>query len=280
MARNCLAVGIAAFTALSACFLAPSVRAAAAATPTLWRAAPTPWRLVYSTSFPVDARLGSFSGCLTSTHTCAGLPPVVRSHWWAFPDGSPDTATQRHMAVGGYYSPSTAIWIAGGIMNIRMWRGAGSVHSAALLPKATLSRTYGKYVETFRVADPVAGYKSAHLLWAVNWPKDGTAHEVDFPEGGWGGQIQAFVHYATHRPYFRTSAVFGRTWHTSVIQWTPTGMSFYLDGKLVGSLTGNVADVPMKWVLQNETQTDGTIPPVNSSSTMQIKYVAYYSWTG
>jgi hypothetical protein len=239
------------------------------------------WKLIYSTDFLVDAQLGSFSGCQASTQTCTGLPTALQSQWWAYPDGWPDTATQRHMRVGGYYSPSTTVWIANGAMNIRMWRGRGSVHSAALLPKAAIGRTYGKYVETFRVLHPVLGYKSAHMLWAQAPPTDGSAQEIDFPEAGWGVAIKAFIHYPGHRPYFHTATPFDSTWHTSIIEWTPHGLSLYLDGKLVGSRRGRVSDVPMRWVLQNETQTDGdAFPPVNSSSTMQIKYVAYYKWAG
>jgi len=238
------------------------------------------WKQVYSTDFPVDAPLGSFSGCQASTYTCTGLPAALQSQWWAYPDGWSDTATQRDMRVGGYYSPSTTVWIADGVMNIRMWRGTGSVHSAALLPKAAMDRTYGKYVETFRVVHPAPGFKSAHMLWAGH-PTDGSAHEIDFPEAGWGVAIKAFVHYATHRPYFHTDTPIDSTWHTTIIEWTPRGLSLYLDGKLVGSQTGRVSDVPMRWILQNETQTDGAaFPHVNSSSTMQIKYVAYYSWAG
>jgi hypothetical protein len=243
--------------------------------------AASPWRLVYVSHFPVAAPLGSFSGCNASTHTCTGLPKVPRAHWWAYPVGWPDTATEMHERVGGYYSPSTAVWIAGGVMNIRLWRDTGSVHSAALLPKATMARTYGKYVETFRVLNPILGYKSAHMLHAVRTPTDGSAYEIDFPEAGWGLPFSAFVHYANHRPWFPSGVKFDRRWHTSVIEWTPHRLSFYCDGRLLGSIDRNVSDVPMRWIIQNETQMNGTAyPPEHSSSTMQIKYVAYYAWSG
>jgi hypothetical protein len=254
---------------------APAGRAATAAVA-------SPWRLVYSTHFGVNAPLGSFSGCKVSTgYTCSGLPKALQGQWGAYGDGSPDTATVRHLKVHGYYSPSTTVWIAGGMMNIRMWRGTGNVHSAALLPKAALGKRYGKYVVTFRVVHPVPGYKSADLLWAMKNPTGGTAHEIDFPEGGWGLPFKAFIHYPSHRPQFTASASFNSTWNTTILEWSPHGVSFYSDGKLIGSASGNVADVPMRWVLQNETEDNGTAgPPKNSSSTMQIKYVAYYSWAG
>jgi hypothetical protein len=251
----------------------------AAATPA---ADGSPWRLVYSTDFPVDAPLGSFSGCKKSTLTCSGLPQALQGQWWAYPDGWPDTATEHHLRIGGFYSPSTTVWIADGMMNIRMWRGTGSDHSAAVLPKAAIDRTYGKYVETFRVIDPVAGYKSADMLHSLTTPTDGSAHEIDYPEGGWGGPFSAFVHYNNRRPFFPAHVSFNNTWVTTVIEWVPNGISFYVDGRMIGSITGSlVSDVPMHWILQNETQTNGMVyPPQRSSSTMQIKYVAYYSWVG
>jgi len=277
---------VVALAALLACAFPRSAAVEHAATPAVEHAAnpavpaaATPWRLVYSTDFPVDAPLGSFSGCKVATYACTGLPKALRSQWWAYPEGWPDTSTERDEKVGGYYTPSTTVWIAGGVMNIRMWRGTGSVHSAAVLPKAAIGRRYGKYVETFRVADPRLGYKSAHMLWAMRNPTDGSAHEIDFPEAGWGLPIVGYVHYASHRPRFPAGVVFNRRWHTTVIEWTPHRLSLYCDGRLIGSIAGNVSDVPMRWVLQNETQTSGlAYPPPNSSSTMQIKYVAYYSW--
>lgn len=257
--------------------------ALAAFTPTPTPAASavaSPWQLIWATHFATTpAPLGSFSRCTgTRQATCYGLPPVLRRQWWAFPDGG-DTATQRHLPVGGYYTPQSDVWIAGGVMNIRLWRGSSYVHSAAVLPRAAMGRRYGRYVETFRVLHPQPGYKSAHLLWPVHQPTDGTAHEIDYPEAGWGTPIRAFVHFPTRRPWFGNSTLFGTAWHTTIIAWTPDGLWFYLDGHLIGHLSGRVADVPMRWVLQNETQTNGKwVPPRHSSATLQIRYAAYYAW--
>jgi len=185
----------------------------------------------------------------------------------------------RHLAVHGYYNPSTTVWISGGVMNLRLWRGAtGSVHSAAVVPKAALRGRYGRYVETFRVLTPNPGYLSAHMLRAPTRPTDGSTIEVDYPNGLWGRTIYAFY---THRRYFRSAARFGATWHRTVIAWTPAGMSFYLDGHLLGRVP-HLSDVPMNWILQNETQINPAHPepPPGSSSTMQIRYIAYYAWAG
>ena len=69
-------------------------------------------------------------------------------------------------------------------------------------------------------------------------------------------------------------------WHTSEIDWTPTGLSFRLDGKLIGSTTSGVPDEPMDWIIQNESALNGESAAPNSSAQMDISYVAYYRYTG
>jgi hypothetical protein len=187
----------------------------------------------------------------------------------------------RHLPVHGYYTPSSTVWIAGNLMNIRLWRGTGAVHSAAVLPRAAMGRTYGRYVETFRVLNANPGYISAHMLWAPGGSTDGSAYEIDYPNGpGLGEPIKAFIHFPTHRPWFASTATFDATWHTTEIDWEPTGLWLYLDGALLGHLSGRVSDMRMNWVLQNETNCipGHPSPPPNSSSTMQISYAAYYAY--
>ena len=51
--------------------------------------------------------------------------------------------------------------------------------------------------------------------------------------------------------------VAGSGWHTSVIEWTPGEVRFFLDGELVGTSTESVPDTPMNWILQSETTLTG-----------------------
>ena len=155
-----------------------------------------PFRLAWSTNFPVAAPLGSFGGGGNGSSVHApDLPSALQSQWGAYPSGWADTATQRGLPVGGYYDPGTTVWISGGQMHIKLWRGAsGSVHSAALVPLAAQGRTYGRYVETFRVPEIATGYKSAHLLWPSNGDQDTSSFEVDYPENEWDTGISAYVH--------------------------------------------------------------------------------------
>jgi hypothetical protein len=241
-----------------------------------------PFQLAWSTNFPVAAPLGSFGGGGNGSSVHApDLPSALQSQWGAYPSGWADTATQRGLPVGGYYDPGSTVWISGGQLHIKLWRGAsGSVHSAALVPLAAQGRTYGRYVETFRVSQIATGYKSAHLLWPSNGDEDTSSFEVDYPENEWDTGISAYVHAGNDPQQEFPAGASWSGWHTSELDWTPTSLSFRLDGKLIGSTTSGVPDEPMDWVIQNESALNGESAAPNSSAQMDISYVAYYRYTG
>ena len=241
-----------------------------------------PWKLVWSTHFPASAPLGSFGGGGNGPSVNApDLPSALQSQWGAYPAGWPDTATQRDYPVGGYYDPAHTVWVSGGQLHIRMYREAsGPVHSAALVPLAAQDRMYGKYVETFRVSQIAAGYKSAHLLWPSNGDQNTTSFEVDYPEDEWDTGISAYVHDGDDpQQSFPANANWG-SWHTTEIDWTPHRLAFFMDGKLIGATTSGVPDVPMDWIIQNESALNGESAAPNSSAQIDISHVAYYSYTG
>jgi hypothetical protein len=242
------------------------------------------WQLKWQANFSESAKLGSFSGCDNNVDTpeayCSGLPADLRSQWWAYPYPWPDTATQRHLPLGGYYDPSQTVWISDDQLHIRMFRTDGWIHSAAVLPKAAIGMKYGKYVERFSVsADSPPGYKSAHLLWPTGNVQN---HEVDFPEGNWDSTFCAYVHsaYEPDQDNICPNQSWAG-WHTSEIDWTPDSLTFYLDGKKIGSVAGQwVPGEPMEWVIQNESALYGPEAPENSSAQMNIASVAVYSYHG
>jgi len=109
-------------------------------------------------------------------------------------------------------------------------------------------------------ADAVPGYKTAWLLWpdSEDWPSDG---EIDFPEGDLSGTIGGFVHYrggvsGSDQAAFATNATY-TGWHTAIITWLPSGVTFRLDGKTVGTTTTRIPNTPMHWVIQTETSIGG-----------------------
>ncbi|MFI8872465.1 glycoside hydrolase family 16 protein [Streptomyces sp. NPDC055243] len=265
--------------ALTTVGIAAGLLLASVAAPTT-EAGPT-WKLRFSDAFNTTVAKGRFTDCDhhadTPTAYCGGLTGAVRTNWWAYPKGWPDTATQRSYPVGGVYDPASTVWVSGGQMHIRMWRGSsGPVHSAAVVPKKLMNQRYGRYEERFRVSKVAVGYKSAHLLWPV--VNDGCS-EIDFPELEWAETIAAFAHPSNcgRQAAFDTGKRWS-DWHTSRIDWKPGEVSFYLDGKLIGRSKSSVPSKPMSWIIQNEAALNGDRAAPNSSAQMDIAYVKGWTW--
>lgn len=241
------------------------------------------FQLIYQDNFTTNVPLGAFSDCNhnvgTSAVYCGGLAayPSVEANWWSYPAGWADTATERHLPLGGFYDPATTVWISGGEMHVRMWRGAtGPNHSVTMVPKITAGMLYGQFTETFEVSHVATGFKSAHLLWpAATCP----GCEIDFPEGDWNGSIEAFNHPkgGGRQDSFGDGTPW-TGWHTSTIQWSPGHVTFILDGKVIGESTNNVMDTPAEWDIQNESSLDGEMAAPNTSAEMDIKSVSVYSY--
>lgn len=253
--------------------------------PTAAGSTPT-WHLRYADGFNTPVAKGRFTDCSHNTDTskayCGGLTGSVRAAWWAYPAGWPDTATQRHYPVGGYYDPATTLWISGGQMHIRMWRGAsGSVHSATVVPKALMGQRYGRYEERWRVSKTATGYKSAHLLWPVSDSACPNC-EIDFPEGNWAGSVNGYAHHLKSiggdQDAYDARARW-TTWHTTVITWQPGSITLTIDGRTVGHSTTAVPNTAMSWDIQNETALEGASPKPNTSAQMDIEYVRGWSWS-
>ena len=164
-------------------------------------------------------------------------------------------------------------------MHIRMFRGTGSVSSAAVVPKASINKLYGRYTETARVSQVTTGYKSAHLLWPHN---SGSNFEVDFPENEWDTAPYAYLHNGSASQLSFPSNVNWTQWHTYTTEWWPGHLSLYVDGTLIGQTTSStyVPDVRMDWIIQNESALNGERAPKNSSAQIDISYVEYDSYVG
>jgi len=74
---------------------------------------------------------------------------------------------------------------------------------------------------------------------------------------------------------FATTETF-QTWHTAVIEWTPSRCRFILDGQLIGTSTQSIPSDPMHWVLQVETALTG-VPAADVSGHVYIDWVSVYS---
>jgi Glycosyl hydrolases family 16 len=222
------------------------------------------WRLVFVDDFRSQIRLGSFRRT---------------ARWNMYPYPWHDTSAH------GTYWPQQGLSTHDGVLDI--WLHTENVNGAEVhvvnapqpvIPGIERGQLYGRYAIRFR-ADPVAGYKTAWLLWPDSARRSNG--EIDFPEGSLTGTMSAFVHpvgansdsesaaFATRQTY--------RRWHTAVIVWTPGRCRFLLDGKQIGVDTHGIPDTPMHWVIQTETELSGSPPPDQASGHVYIDWVAVYA---
>ena len=240
------------------------------------------WKQVFRYDFQQKVPLGGFSGCTAGPtilrSNCSGLPQSVRSNLWAYPDGWPDGNT-------GKYLPSRVLSIHNGMLDYYL-HTTGRVHAvAALVPKIPGAVKgnglhYGAYAIRFR-ANSIPGYKVAFLLWPDSeiWPADG---EIDFPEGNLDRTVDAAMHFQGGRSLisqdvYRSNATFS-SWHTAVIEWTPTKCRFILDGHVLGTSVSLIPSTPMHWVLQVQTVA-GAPPADRVAGHVEIAWITVYRRT-
>ncbi len=223
------------------------------------------WRQIFADDFTTNVPLGQF-------------PAAVSDRWGAYQDGWKDTTGH------GTYMPSKVLSVSGGLLNFTIHTEGGVHMVSAPYPRINgpsskgFGQLYGRYAVRFR-ADPLRLYKTAWLLWpdSEKWPGDG---EIDFPEGDLDGQISAFMHRkgatsGSDQDEYRTDATYP-TWHTAVIEWRPSSLTFILDGRVIGHSTNRVPDTPMHWVLQTETALTDESPDDTTAGNVQVDWVAVY----
>jgi hypothetical protein len=224
------------------------------------------WHQIFADDFQTNVPLGSF-------------PSAVSSTWGAYSDGWHDTSGN------GTYNCTKVCSVHDGVLDLYIHTENGVHYVAVPYPKipggsSQNGQLYGRYVVRF-TADPLPAYKTAWLLWPDDeiWPLNG---EIDFPEGRLDGTISAFMHHqgatsGSEQDAYSTQATY-TSWHTAVIEWSPSAVNFILDGTLIGQSTKYIPDTPMHWVLQTETSTTpGVIPSDSTEGHVQVDWVAVYA---
>jgi hypothetical protein len=225
------------------------------------------WHQIFADNFANESYpLGSLTGC--GTHGCKGDPNL---DWGAVSDGHPDTSGHCE-----YDAPQT-VSISGGVLNIDVHTDpSGVCLDASLYPMKNTAFLYGRYSVRFR-SDAVAGYKGVYLLWPTNKING----EIDFPEANLDQPIQGFLHTlagGVQKQFFRSGASWSG-WHTATLEWTPSSVTYILDGVTIGSTTQDVPQTPMSLTLRAESDLMGAPkPPAGSQGNMQIDWATIYSY--
>jgi hypothetical protein len=185
---------------------------------------------VYSTAVTVNVPI---SPILTTDNsvTAAG------KYGWGTPNRATDFTSSSSLSgwyvynaamSGGWNRTPNAISFANNTMIIT-GDAQGNTGGLASWP----GQQYGAWEVRVKVDPGAPGYRPVLLLWpdAENWPTGG---EIDFMEGSNDGTRQTLsgaLHYSSQNlwdpAYLNTDAT---QWHNYGVSWTPTTITYYVDG--------------------------------------------------
>ena len=141
---------------------------------------------------------------------------------------------------------------------------------------------YGKWETRMRTSARDPKYHPVLILWPNNNTSPNCA-EIDYAEGSTNtAQIKFFLHYACGGSNFQTTAaktIDTTQWHNYAVEWTPAGITGYIDGVKTFSDTNpaHLPSVGMHQTLQLDWFPDGS---ATKPSQMQVDWVRVYGWTG
>jgi len=170
---------------------------------------------------------------------------------------------------GGQYRFMENVSVRDGKLDVHVRSIKGKNTGAAwiwLHPDPTFKNygfTYGAVEQRVKVVGEIPGYGVANLLWPDS--EDWGDGEIDFPEAGFGEEPTAYHHCLSPRPkdncsIFRTGVTWSE-WHVYRIEWLPTGTSYYIDGRLIGTNTDATPHTSHHWVTQIARDTKGRKDP-------------------
>jgi beta-glucanase (GH16 family) len=192
------------------------------------------------------------------------------SGWYSYsgqPGGDPGALFgSTHTVVGGgllqlqtYEDPAGSTqWVTGGVCDC----GSG--------------QTYGAWFVRSRVTS--AGATAVELLWpdANVWPP-----EVDFNEnnGSASGTTSTLHFGASNSEDHRSMAIDMTAWHTWGVVWTPSSITYTVDGRVWATIT-NAAEIPtisMHLSLQEQTFCASNWACPSAPQQLNVDWVAQYT---
>jgi beta-glucanase (GH16 family) len=171
---------------------------------------------------------------------------------------------------------SAHVTVSGGLLRLNTWRDPAYNNEWVTggLCQCSSSQTYGAYFVRSRVTG--AGPTEVELLWPASniWPP-----EIDFNESGSVTKsTSATLHDGTHIDQ-RTLMIDGTHWHTWGVIWTPTSITYTVDGRAWGRVTqsAEIPRQPMELHIQQQTDCDLIYECPTAPESMYVDWVAEYS---
>jgi hypothetical protein len=210
------------------------------------------------------------------------MPGYTQSYVTDFPGGSLpsgwDVFTGTPGGDAGAQWGAAHVTVGGGLLSLNTWRDPAYNNEwvAGWLCQCGVSKTYGAYFVRTRVTG--AGPTQVELLWPAgnHWPP-----EIDFNEsGGTTDATSATLHFDSKNDQDQRRVSVDLTqWHTWGVIWTPTSVTYTVDGKEWGSVhvASEISDVPMTLDLTQQTWCSSSFACPTAPQSMEVDWVAEYT---
>jgi hypothetical protein len=207
-----------------------------------------------------------------------GWGPVVTGDEFSY-TGAPDPVKW-----GVYNSPGHA---GNGIRSPNAWSVDGGVVTVSGDSAGTTGgmsakfaqQKYGRWEVRMRTSARDPKYHPVLILWPNNNTSPNCA-EIDYAEGTSDtSRIKFFLHYACGGSNFQTQAlqpIDTTQWHNYAVQWTPAGITGYIDGVqwFTDTNPAHQPTVGMHQTIQLDWFPDGT---ATTPSQMQVDWIRVYN---
>jgi hypothetical protein len=232
---------------------------------------------VASAAATVTAQAAVASTDTTQAATARGWGAVVAGDEFSN-TGAPDSTKWSVFKGPGHAGKgvrSPQAWsVANGVATVR----GDSTGTTGGMSAKFAQQKYGKWETRMRTNARDPKYHPVLILWPNNNTSPNCA-EVDYAEGSTNtAQIKFFLHYACSGSNFQTTAaktIDTTQWHNYAVEWTPAGVTGYIDGVKTFSDTNpaHLPSVGMHQTLQLDWFPDGS---ATTPSQMQIDWVRVY----
>lgn len=171
------------------------------------------------------------------------------------------------------YDPAQ-VAVSGGFLNITTKASPVTVNAHSYPYRSGLISSNGKFQFTYGFAEARINLPASSVGKIANWPAfwtDGQSWpgdgEIDIMEG-MSGLAQYHAHSPSGGPGMSVSGDF-TGWHTYGVNWQPGTLTFYYDGKKVGTLAYDRTSP--NYLIVNYAMGAGN--PILANATMQVDYV-------
>ena len=214
----------------------------------------------------------------------SALPGYIQSYVTDFSGSALPTGwvsySGKPMGDPGAQFGTAHVVVSGGLLQLNTWRDPqyNNAWVTGGLSQSAVTNTYGAYFVRSRLTG--AGPTGVELLWPADnsWPP-----EIDFSEtGGDTSSLSATVHFGpasiNHIDQRTLSKVDMTKWHTWGVVWTPTAITYTVDGSVWGSVgvAAAIPNVPMTLDLQQQTWCDSGWACPSTPQSMLVDWVAEY----